>query len=155
MMCFCTITLMLLKTISIIIILLMISIILTIPAVAYPTSVSINAPESVGSDFSAVIGIENAVDFDSGQLDLSFNSSAVNVTGVASGNASGTMVPASKWRFMDANTIKVLFCIFSMDTVTGSAIDASVLNISNGKLFNLDTYSERIPAIRNDCEVTV
>ena len=68
---------MMLKTISTIIILPMTSIILSTPAVAYQTSVSVNAPESVDSDFSVVIEIENAVDLDSGQFDLSFNSSVV------------------------------------------------------------------------------
>ena len=155
MMYFCTITLMMLKTISTIIILSMTSIILSTPAAAYQTSVSVNAPESVDSDFSAVIEIENAVDLDSGQFDLSVNSSAVNVPGVASGNTGGTMVPVSKWRFMGANTVSVLFDLFGVDTVTRSARDASVLDIPTGKLFNLVTYSEGIPAIRNDCEVTV
>ena len=74
---FCTITLMMLKTISTIIILSMTSIILSTPAAAYQTSVSVNAPESVDSDFSVVIEIENTVDLDSGQFDLSFNSSVV------------------------------------------------------------------------------
>ena len=70
---------MMLKTISTIIILSMTSIILPTPAAAYQTSVSVNAPESVDSDFSVVIEIENAVDLDSGQFDLSFNSSVVTL----------------------------------------------------------------------------
>ena len=64
----------------------MASIILSTPVAASQTSVSVNAPESVGGDFSVVIEIENAVDLDSGQFDLYFDSAAVNVTSVGDGN---------------------------------------------------------------------
>ena len=135
---------------------------------AQKTQVSVNAPEVVSGTFNATVGIYNVADLDSGQFDLSFDSSVVNVTSVDSGNIGGTTVPISNWRFMDTDTIKVLFDLPDADLVsgsgslatidfeiTGSVKDTSILDISNGGLFDLDTYSEGIPAIWNDCEVTI
>ena len=132
------------------------------------TQVSVNAPEVVSGAFDVTIDIYNVVDLDSGQFDLSFNSSVVNATAVCDGNIGGTTVPISDWRFMDADTIRVLFDLFGADTVsgsgslatinfemTGSVGDVSVLDISNGELFDLDTYSDGIPATWTDCTVTV
>jgi hypothetical protein len=69
---------------------------------------------------------------------------------------------------MDADTIRVLFDLPDADLVsgagslatidfeiTGSVGDSSVLDISNGELFDLDTYGDGIPATWTDCEVTV
>ena len=141
---------------------------LMILTIAQKTQVYVNAPEVVSGAFNVTIDIYNVVDLDSGQFDLSFDPSVVNVTGVDSGNIGGTTVPISDWRFMDADTIRVLFDLPDADLVsgagslttvnfeiTGSAGDNSVLDISNGELFDLDTYGEGIPAIWNDCEVTI
>ena len=141
---------------------------LMILTIAQKTQVYVNAPEVVSGAFNATIDIHNVVDLDSGQFDLSFNSSVVNVTAVCDGNIDGTTVPISDWRFMDADTIRVLFDRPSDNTVTGagslatinfeitgSVGDTSVLDISNGELFDLDTYSDGIPATWTDCEVTV
>ncbi len=130
--------------------------------------VTVNAPEIVSGTFNATIDMGNVTDLDSGQFDLSFNSSVVNVTAVCDGNIGGTTVPISDWRFMNADTIRVLFDLSGADAVTGagslatinfeitgSVGDTSVLDISNGELFDLDTYSEGIPATWTDCEVTV
>ncbi|MCK5108800.1 MAG: hypothetical protein KAR25_03830 [Methanosarcinales archaeon] len=132
-------------------------------------SVTANAPEVVsGGTFNVMIDVADVINLDSGQFDLSFDPSVVNVTAVSDGNIGGTMVPISDWRFMDADTIRVLFDLSGADTVsgagslttitfeiTGSVGDTSVLDISNGELFDLDTYSEGIPATWTDCEVTV
>jgi len=131
-------------------------------------SVMVNAPESVSNAFDAKIDIENVTNLDSGQFDLSFNSSVVNVTDVYDGNIDGTTVPISDWQFMDVDTIRVLFDLSGADTVsgsgslatinfeiTGSVGDKSVLDISDGGLFDLDTYGTGIPATWTDCKVTV
>ena len=135
---------------------------------AQKAQVRVNSPDVVSGTFNATIDIYNVVDLDSGQFDVSFNSSAVNVTAVYDGNIGGTTVPISNWRFMDSDTIRVLFDISGVDAVsgsgslatinfeiTGSVGHVSVLDISDGALFDLDTYSEGIPAIWNDCEVTL
>ena len=141
---------------------------LMILTMAQKTQVCVNAPEIVSGAFNVTIDVYNIVDLDSGQFDLSFNSSVVNVTGIDSGNMGGTTVPISDWRFMGADTIRVLFDLPGVDLVSGSGSlatvnfeiigsvgDTSVLDISNGELFDIDTYGEGIPAIWNDCEVTL
>ena len=141
---------------------------LLILTIAQKTQVRVNAPETVSGTFNATIDIYNVADLDSGQFDLSFNSSVVNVSDVHDGNIGSTTVPISDWRFMDADTIRVLFDLPDGDLVSGSGSlatidfemigsvgDTSVLDISNGELFDLDTYGEGIPAIWNDCEVII
>jgi len=140
---------------------------LMILAMAQKAQVYVNAPETVSGAFNATIDIHNVVDLDSGQFDLSFNSSVVNVTAVCDGNIDGTTVPIS-WQFMGADTIRVLFDLPFDNTVTGagslatisfeitgSVGDNSVLDISNGELFDLDTYGDGIPATWTDCEVII
>jgi len=132
------------------------------------TYMCVNAPETVSDAFNATIDIENIADLDSGQFDLSFDSSVVNVTAVYDGNIDGTTVPVSDWHFIDTDTIRVLFDLPDGDLasgsgslatvnfeVTGSVGDTGVLDISNGGLFDLDTYSEGIPAIWNDRKLTI
>jgi len=141
---------------------------LMILAMAQKAQVYVNAPETVSGAFNATIDIENIANLDSGQFDLSFDSSVVNVTAVYDGNIGGTTVPVSYWHFMDADTIRVLFNCPDADAVsgsgslatihfeiTGSAGDKSVLDISDGELADLYTYGEGIPATWTDCMVTV
>ena len=141
---------------------------LMILAMAQKAQVYANAPKTVSGAFNATIDIENVDGLDSGQFDLSFNSSVVNVTAVYDGNIDGTTVPVSGWSFIDADTIRVLFNCPDADAVsgsgslatihfeiTGSAGDKSVLGISEGGLFDLDTYGAGIPATWTDCEVTI
>ena len=143
-------------------------VILTMAQKTQKTQVCVNAPGVVSGAFDVTIDIYNVVDLDSGQFDLSFDQSVVNVTAVDDGNIGGTMVPISDWRFMDADTVRVLFDLSGADTVsgagslatinfeiTGSVGDVSVPDISNGELFDLDTYGEGIPATWTDCNVTV
>jgi len=141
---------------------------LMILTIAQKAQVRVNAPETVSGAFNATIDIYNVADLDSGQFDLSFASSVVNVSDVHDGDINGTTVPISDWCFVDADTIRVLFDLPDVDMVSGSGSlatvnfeiigsvgDTSVLDISNGELFDLDTYGEGIPAIWNDCDVTV
>jgi hypothetical protein len=107
------------KVISTIIILSMVSIILTIPVAASPTSVNVNAPERVDSDFIVTIEIENAVNLDSGQFDLYFDPAAVSVTDVDDGNIGGTTMPIADWA-VDKDRIRVLFNLPGIDGVSGS-----------------------------------
>ena len=162
-MCFRNITLMMSKTISIIIVISMASIILATPVAEYQTSVSVDAPESVDSDFSVVIEIENAVDLDSGQFDLYFDSDAMNVTGVDDGNIGGTTMPVDNWA-VDRDRIRVLFNLPGIDGVSGSGSLATihfetvvsgdcVMEISDGLL--VDTMAEVIPASWNGVESAV
>ncbi|MEA1869549.1 MAG: cohesin domain-containing protein, partial [Euryarchaeota archaeon] len=136
--------------------------------VAIGVPVTVNAPEVISGAFNATIDIENVADLDSGEFDLSFDPSVVNVSDVHNGNIGGTTVPISDWGFMDADTIRVLFDLPDGDLVggsgslatvnfeiTGSVGDSSVLDISNGGLFDPYTYGEGVPAIWNDCEVTI
>jgi len=48
-------------------------------------TVTVNAPKYAEETFNAVIRINDITDFNSGQFDLSFNSSVVNVTEVREG----------------------------------------------------------------------
>ena len=152
------------KILSTIIILSMASMILSTPVAAYQTSVSVNAPESVDSDFSVVIEIENAADLDSGQFDLYFDPAAVNVASVGDGNIGGTTIPIDNWALVDKNTIRVLFNLPGIDGVSGSGSLATihfetvvpgdcVMEISGGLL--VDTMAEVIPASWDGVESVV
>ncbi len=151
------------KTITTIILLSMTSIILASSAAAYQTGVIVNAPESVDSDFSVVIEIENAVDLDSGQFDLYFDPDAVNVTSVGDGNIGGTTMPIDNWA-VDRDRIRVLFNLPGIGGVSGSGSLATihfetimpgdcVMEISDGLL--VDTMAEVIPASWNGVESVV
>ncbi|MCK5109523.1 MAG: hypothetical protein KAR25_07510 [Methanosarcinales archaeon] len=149
------------KIIPATVIILMVSIILATPIAADPTSVRLNAPERMDGDFSVAIDIENVVDLDSGEFDLSFDPSVVNVTAVCDGSIGGTTVPISNWRFMDADTIRVLFNRPGIDGVSGSGSIATihfetivpgncVMELSGGSLG--DIMAEEISASWNGVE---
>ena len=134
--------------------------------VAIGVPVTVNAPEVATDAFDATIDIENVASMNGGQFDLSFDSSVVNVIDVNAGNIDGTTVPLVDWRFMDADTIRVLFKLSGDDGVSGSGYltkigfeitgsqgDISVLDISNGNL--ADTGADEIPATWNDCDVAI
>ena len=141
---------------------------LMILTIAQKAQVRVNAPETVSGAFNATIDIYNVADLDSGQFDLSFNSSVVNVTGVDSGSMGTTEVRLDGWTFRDSDTVRVVFNLQGATGVSGSGSlatvnfeiigsvgDTSVLDISNGELFDLDTYGDGIPATWTDCDVTV
>ena len=60
-----------------------------------------NAPAYVEGTFEATIDVDNITGFNSGQFDLSFNSSVVNVTDVADGSVDGETIPVDEWVFVD------------------------------------------------------
>ena len=122
-------------------------------AVAYQTNVNVNAPEMVDGNFDVTIEVENVVDLDSGQFDLYFDPSAVNVTGIDDGNIGGTIIPIDNWA-VNENKIRVLFNLPGIDGVSGSGSLATihfktivpgdcVMEISDGLL--VDTMADVIP----------
>ncbi|MEA3314112.1 MAG: cohesin domain-containing protein, partial [Caldisericota bacterium] len=134
--------------------------------VAIGVPVTVNAPEVATDAFDATIDVEDIASMNGGQFDLSFDSSVVNVTDVSAGEIGGTTVPLVDWRFMDADTIRVIFKLSGADGVSGSGYvmkigfeitgsdgDTSILDISDGVLS--DTEADEIPATWTDDEVTV
>ena len=128
--------------------------------------VTVNAPESVSGTFDATMDIADVTDLDSGQFDLSFNASVVNVTGVDSGSIDGAAVPIDMWRLMDDGRVRVIFNLPGGSgvsgsgslakvhfTVTGTAGDRSVLDVSDGLLVDIGT--DEIPAVWIDDAVNV
>ena len=135
-------------------------------AVAIGVTVAVNATEVTTDAFTATVDVGNILDINSGQFDLTFDSSVVNVTDVTAGDIGGTAIPIVDTRFMDADTIRVLFKLSGADgvsgtgslasvsfEVTGASGDTSHLNISDGTL--ADTAADEIPAIWIGCEVVV
>jgi len=135
-------------------------------AVAIGVPVAINSPEVITGAFSATVDVEDITGMNGGQFDLTFDPSVVNVTAVDAGDIGGTEVPISEWRFMDADTIRVLFKLSGANgvsgtgsltsvsfEVTGASGDTSNLSISNGLL--ADTAADKIPAIWIGCTVVV
>ncbi|MCK4735309.1 MAG: hypothetical protein KAT65_22845 [Methanophagales archaeon] len=128
--------------------------------------VSVNAPEYAEGSFDASIDVANVTNFNSGQFDLVFNSSVVNVTNVIEGSLDGETIPVSDWTRLDNDTIRVILDVSGIAgvngsgnlatvsfTVVGEAGDKSVLNISNGLLVN--TEAKEILAEWIDDEVIV
>jgi hypothetical protein len=131
-----------------------------------PVQVSVNAPEYVVGTFDASIDVDSVTDFNSGQFDLSFNSSVVNVTDVAAGSLDGATIPVSDWDRLDNDTIRVIMDVSGIAGVNGSGNLATIsfavvgetgaksaLDISNGLLVNIE--AESIPAEWIDDEVIV
>jgi len=129
---------------------------------AAAVTVSVDAPDYVsGNNFDVEIEIDDVDDLDSGQFDISFNLSVVNVTDldddVEDGEIGDTTVPIENCYFMNANTIRLLFNLPGVSGVGGSGTlakikfevvggsgDSSSMDISNGLL--VDMESEVIPA---------
>jgi hypothetical protein len=131
-----------------------------------PVQVTVNAPEYVEGTFDASIDVDSVTNFNSGQFDLTFDSSVVNVTDVADGSLDGATIPVSDWERLDNDTIRVILDVSGIAGVNGSgnlatisfevvskAGDKSVLDLSNGLLVN--TEAEAIPAEWIDDEVIV
>ena len=130
--------------------------------------VRVNAPEMVntGETFDVTIDVDNVTDFNSGQFDLSFDSSVVNITEVREGEINGEAVPIFMLDSVDADTVRVLVSMPMGVGVSGSGYLAEVefevkgksgekskLGISNGQL--ADAEAEEIDAEWYDDEVTV
>ena len=149
------------KIISATVIILMMSIILTTPAAADQSSVSLNAPERMDGDFSVTIEITSVADLDSGQFDLYFDPAAARVVSVDDGNIGGTTIPIDNWAVVGENGIRILFNLPGIDGVSGSGSLATVhfetimqgncvMELSDGLL--VDTMAELIPASWNGVE---
>ena len=137
-----------------------------IASAAQEVEVRVNAPAYIEETFNATIDVANVTDLNSGQFDLSFNSSVVNVTEVKAGEIDGVAVPIFMWNFFDADTVRVLISM-PMDVgvngsgylaeiefeVKGNSGEKSTLNISNEML--VDTKAKKIDAEWYDGEVTV
>jgi hypothetical protein len=138
--------------------------------------VTVNAPEIVSGTFNATIDVANVTNLTSGQFDLSFDPSVVNVTSIDSGSMASTEVHMDMWRLMDEGRVRVLFKLPDATMVSGSGSLAtihfmvtstsgatSVLDVSNGSLFGLlftDTNFTSveildIPVTWTDGEVTI
>ena len=129
-------------------------------------NVTVNAPEHVEGTFNASLDVDIVTNFNSGQFDLAFDSSVVDVTNVTDGCLDGETIPVSDWERMDNDTIRVILDVSGIAGVSGSGSlaticfavvgetgDKSMLNISNGLL--VDTDAEAIPAEWINDEVTV
>jgi hypothetical protein len=130
-------------------------------------NITVNAPEFVEGTFNASVDVANVTDFNSGEFDLTFNSSVVNVTEIKGGKIDGKAVPIFNWDFIDAETVKVLIKLPGAEGANGSGNlaeiefqvkgkngDKSKLDISNGLLSDTSGVKE-IDAEWYDAEVTV
>ncbi|MEA3488167.1 MAG: cohesin domain-containing protein [Euryarchaeota archaeon] len=137
---------------SVVLLSLMFTFLAVIPAAGQEVVVSVNAPEEVdaGESFDVTIDIEGVTDFNSGQFDLSFDSSVVEVTDVSKGSIDGETIPELQWDFVDAEDTVRVFAMMPEGVgvsgsghlaevgfkVTGEEGDKSVLDISDGSLFD-------------------
>ena len=128
--------------------------------------VTVNAPEVISAAFTATVDVEDISNINSGQFDMTFDPSVVNVTNVSFGEISGIEVPIVDWRFMDVDTIRVIFKLSLVDGVSGSGYVATVdfakvgsqsdtctLDIADGIL--VDTAADEIPATWVGANVTI
>jgi hypothetical protein len=139
---------------------------LMILMMAQKTQVRVNSSDVVLGTFDVTIDIENVLNMNAGQFDLSFDSSVVNVIWVEGGLVNDTTMRIDEWRFIDSDTIHVISKCPDDQTVsgsghlatikfvvTGSQGDTSVLDLSDGKLAGV--AAEEIPALWFDSDVTV
>ena len=137
--------------------------------VAVGVPVTVNAPDVVSGTFDVTIDIEDVLNLNAGQFDLSFDSSVVNVTDVENGIVNDKPMRIDEWKFVDSDTIRVISKRPGDYTVSGSGhlatisfvvtgSGASLLEISDGKLAGIlsegTTDAEEIPATWTDDEVT-
>jgi len=136
------------------IVILSVALVILATSVSAQTSVNVNAPETMDGDFTVTIELEDVTDLDSGQFDLQFDATAVNITGVDDGSVGGTAIPVENWA-VDDSKVKVLFNLPGLDGVSGSGSLATIhfetivpgdceMEISDGLLVN--TMAELIPA---------
>jgi len=125
---------------------------------AAAAAVSVNASEYTppGKEFNVDIEINEVKDLDSGQFDISFNSSVLNVTDITddieNGEIGGTEIPVENKYFMGEDTIRLLFNLPGVSGVSGSGTlativfeavgndsDTSFLDLSGGLLVNKES----------------
>jgi hypothetical protein len=83
-------------------------------------NVTVNAPEYVEGTFNASIDVDSVADFNSGQFDLSFDSSVVNVINVKDGSLNGETIPVSDWERLNNDTIRVIIDVTGIAGINGS-----------------------------------
>ena len=117
-------------------------------------TVTVNAPEYVeeGGTFVVTIDVDRVTDFSAANFDLSFDSDVIELSDVKDGEIDGENVPIYGSHLMDAdNTVRVLIMMPMGECVSGSGYiaeiefdvrgeesDESKLDISKGKLKNVD-----------------
>jgi hypothetical protein len=124
-------------------------------------NVTANAPEYVLGTFGASIDVDSITGFNSGQFDMAFDSSVVNVTDVGDGSIDGATIPVSDWErlrvILDVSGIAGVNGSGNLATISFAVVGGvgakSMLNISNGLLVN--TEAEAILAEWINDEVTV
>ena len=139
---------------------------------AAAVTVNVDASEYAPPDkqFNVKIEIDEVEDLDSGQFDISFNSSVLNVTDikddVENGEIGGTEIPVEYEYFMGGDMIRLLFNLPGVSGVSGSGTlatikfeavgndgDTSFLDLSDGLL--VDKESDRIDADWVNGRVTI
>ncbi len=131
-----------------------------------PATVTVSVPEDVSGSFEATIEVEDVSNLNSGQFDLTFDPSVINVTDVVECDIDGVTIPIDGWELMSEDRIRVLFKLPGVDTASGSGClakilfevkgedsDTSELAISGGLL--VDVEAEDINSEWNDAAVTV
>lgn len=122
--------------------------------------------ERIVLGFNDQTQLADVTNLDSGQFDLSFDVSVVNAIDVDSGSIGSTTVQLESWTLVDSDVVRVLFNLPGTTgvsgsgslatihfTVTGTAGDTSVLDVSDGLL--VDTEAEEILSTWIDDEVSV
>ena len=119
------------------------------PVIAQPVEVRVNAPEYAeeGATFVVTIGVDNVIDLERAQFDLSFDPDVVKISDVNEAKIGGEDI--SIWWVLnpDKDTVRVIITMDPGEGVSGSGYlaeiefvaegnegDESVLNISNGLL---------------------
>jgi hypothetical protein len=110
-------------------------------------SIRVNAPKSVSGTFEVTIDVEDVIDLDSGEFDLTFDPDVVSFVDVEPGSIDDTDVPIAMWRLMEDSRVRVTFNLPGADVVSGSGYvtriifdvvgaqgDTSVMDISKGLL---------------------
>lgn len=72
-----------------------------------------------GTTDYAIVKINNVSNLDTGQFDLSFNSSVLKVVNVEDGDIQGTGIPI-QWHLIDIDTLRMIFNLEGVNGITGS-----------------------------------
>ena len=120
--------------------------------VVWPT-VGVNTPEYVTTSFEATIKVEDVSNLNSGQFDLTFEPTVIDVIDVVDGEINGVTILIDGWELMSEDRIRVLFKLPGVETASGSGClakiffevkgedgDTSELAISDGLLVDLNSY---------------
>jgi hypothetical protein len=122
-------------------------------------TVTVNAPEYVeeGETFVVTIDVDSVTDLNSAQFDLSFDPDVIEVNDVKEGEINGEKVPISMWPPIDAETVRVIIMMSSVEGVSGSGYlaevefrvngdegEVSVLDISEGELLDKKGASKEL-----------